>query len=71
MAPHFKANEIDLKIIGSLEVKKSYNREKDYRRYIHWKYIPSQIEDQPELVAKNGDIKMKLKLSSLRKKTGL
>lgn len=71
MAPHFKANEIDLRIIGSIEVKKSYNREKDYRSYFHWKFIPSQIEDQPELVAKHGDIKMKLKLNSLRKITWL
>lgn len=71
MAPHFKANEIDLKIIGSMKVKKSFNREKDFRRYIHWKYIPSQIEDQPELIAKHGEIKMQLKLSSLRKKTWL
>jgi hypothetical protein len=71
MAPHFKANVVDLKIIGSIEIKKSYNNERDFRRYVHWKYIPSQIEDQAELVAKHGDIKMKLKLSSLRKKTWL
>ncbi|GAB3011241.1 hypothetical protein GCM10027284_33160 [Cyclobacterium sediminis] len=70
MAPHYKANEVNLKIMGSIEIKKSYNNERDYRRYVHWKYIPSQIEDQAELVAKHGDIKMKLKLSSLRKKHG-
>ncbi|MFD2035183.1 hypothetical protein ACFSKL_10295 [Belliella marina] len=71
MAPHYKANEVDLKIIGSIEIKKSYNNERDYMRYVHWKYIPSQIEDQAELVAKHGEIKMKLKLSSLRIKTWL
>ena len=47
-----------------MEVKKSFNREKDFRRYIHWKYIPSQIEDQPELIAKHGEIKMQLKLKN-------
>ena len=71
MAPHFKASEVNLTVIGSLDAKKSYNHEKDYKSYVHWKYIPDHIENQPELVAKHGPIQTKLKLKTLRKKTWL
>ncbi len=69
MAPHFKANEVNLTVIGSLGSKKTFNCEKDYPRFVHWQYIPYHIENQPDLVAKHGPIQTELKLKSLRKKT--
>jgi hypothetical protein len=66
MAPHFKSNEIKISVVGTLETDKTYNQKQDYRNYVHWKYIPTHIESQPELVAKHGAIQTRLTLKSLR-----
>ncbi len=71
MAPHFKANEVNLTVVGTLETKKTYDREQDYRSFVHWKYIPTHIENQPELISQHGEVRTKLRLKSLRKKKWL
>jgi len=67
MAPQYKVNEVGLKIIGSMEGEKSYSNKRDCKRYVHCKFIASQIVGQTELDAKHGKTNMKLIFSSLRK----
>lgn len=69
MAPHFKSNEVSLNVIGTLDVTKNYHQERDYRRFVHWRYLPTQIENQPEIESKHGQIKTKLTLKSTRTKS--
>lgn len=71
MGPHFKASETNLTIVGSLETKKSFDRERDYRSFVHWMYLSTHIENQPEIVKKYGAVQTKITLKSLRKNTWL
>jgi len=71
MAIHFKADESNLSIVGSLKTTRKFSREKDYRSFVHWKFISHHIEIQPQLVSKHGQPKITVKLKSLRKKTWL
>ena len=71
MADQFKSGEFKINKVGQLKVAKHYNPDTHYVSFAPWKFIPSRIENQPQLVSKHGAINMELKLKSLRKKTWL
>jgi len=71
MADQFNNKVVSITVVGSLSVSEIYNREGEYRSYVHWKFIPTHIENQPQLVEEHGAINKTIKLKSLRTKKRL